>query len=108
MSYSVKLSPNFEKKAKKLSRKYPSLKSELKALFEELEKNPTLGVPLGNDMYKIRLAIASKNKGKSGGARILSFIKIMQSAVLLFAIYSKGEEDTLTDKQIKELIKGYY
>lgn len=107
MSYSIELSANFKKEAKRLTKKYPSLKTELEELFTELEENPTLGTPLGNDIYKIRLAIASKNKGKSGGARVLSFVKVTQTTVLLFSIYSKGEVDTLTDKQIQELIKDY-
>jgi len=107
MSYSIELSDNFKKEAKRLSKKYPSLKSELAELFTELEENPTLGTPLGNDIYKIRLSIASKSKGKSGGARILSFVKVMQTTVLLFSIYSKGDVDNLTDKRIKELIKNY-
>ena len=107
MSYSIELSANFKKEAKRLVKKYPSLKTELAELFIELEDNPTTGTPLGNDIYKIRLAIASKNKGKSGGARILSFVKVMQTTVLLFSIYSKGEMDNLTDKEIKELIKNY-
>ncbi|OJW69847.1 MAG: hypothetical protein BGO68_05770 [Candidatus Amoebophilus sp. 36-38] len=107
MSYSIELSANFKKGAKRLIKKYPSLKSELAELFNELEENPTLGTPLGNDIYKIRLAIASKNKGKSGGARVLSFVKVSQTTVLLFSIYSKGKVDNLTDKQIQELIKDY-
>jgi len=107
MSYSVELSTNFRREAKRLSKKYPSLKSELEKLFDELEENPTLGVHLGNNIYKIRLAIASKNAGKLGGARVLSFVKVTETTVLLFAIYSKGEVDNLTDKQIKELIKDY-
>ena len=107
MNYSIELSANFKKEAKRLIKKYPSLKTELAELFIELEDNPTTGTPLGNDIYKIRLAIASKNKGKSGGARILSFVKVMQTTVLLFSIYSKGEMDNLTDKEIKELIKDY-
>ncbi len=107
MSYKVELSANFKKEAKRLVKKYPSLKTELAGLFTKLENNPKLGTPLGNDIYKIRLAIASKNKGKSGGARVLSFVKILQTTVLLFSIYSKGEVDNLTDKQIQELIKDY-
>ena len=107
MSYSIELSANFKKEAKRLTKKYPSLKTELANLFTELEENPTIGTPLGNDIYKIRLAIASKNKGKSGGARVLSFVKVTETTVLLFSIYSKGEVDSLTDKQIKELIKDY-
>jgi mRNA-degrading endonuclease RelE of RelBE toxin-antitoxin system len=107
MNYTIELSANFKKEAKRLSKKYPSLKSELAKLFAGLEKNPALGTPLGKDIYKIRLAIASKNKGKSGGARILSFVKVIQTTVLLFSIYSKSEIDNLTDKQIQELIKDY-
>ena len=107
MSYSIELSANFKKEAKRLTKKYPSLKTELAELFTELEENPTTGTPLGNDIYKIRLAIASKNKGKSGGARVLSFVKVTQTTVLLFSIYSKGKIDNLNDKEIKELIKDY-
>lgn len=66
MSYNIAVSENFKKEAKRLTKKYPSLKAELAALFTALEENPTLGTPLGNDIYKIRMSIASKNKGKSG------------------------------------------
>ncbi len=107
MSYNIELSPNFKKEAKRLIKKYPSLKNELAELFAELEENPTSGTPLGNDIYKIRLAVASKNKGKSGGARVLSFVKVTLTTILLFSIYSKGEVDNLTDKEIKDLIKNY-
>ena len=107
MNYNIELSANFKKEAKRLIKKYPSLKIELAELFTKLEENPTIGTPLGNDIYKIRLAIASKNKGKSGGARVLSFVKVTQTTVLLFSIYNKGEVDNLPDKEIKELIKDY-
>ncbi len=89
MSYSVILTDNFKKEAKPLVKKYASLKKELDKIFTELEQNPTLGTPLGNDIYKIRLAIVSKNKGKSGGARIMSFVKIVDSVVLLFPSTTK-------------------
>jgi mRNA-degrading endonuclease RelE of RelBE toxin-antitoxin system len=105
MNYKIELSANFKKEAKKLTKKFPSLKQELATLFTALETNPTMGTPLGNDIYKIRLAIASKNKGKSGGARVLSFVKVTATTVLLFSIYNKGDIDNLTDKEIENLIK---
>ncbi len=107
MSYSVELTSNFKKEAKKLSKKYFSLKTELAELFLSLAENPTQGTPLGSDIYKIRMSIASKNKGKSGGARVLTFVKVSETTVLLFSIYSKGETDSLSDNQIQELIKDY-
>lgn len=107
MKYKVEVSPNFQKEAKKLIKKYPSLKTELAVLFIELEANPTLGTSLGDDIYKIRLAITSKNKGKSGGARVMSFVKVTDTVVLLFSIFNKGDKDNITDKEIEDLLKSY-
>ncbi|HVS94374.1 MAG TPA: type II toxin-antitoxin system RelE/ParE family toxin [Mucilaginibacter sp.] len=107
MSYNIELSANFKKEAKKLVKKYPSLKAELAGLFTELETNPTKGTPLGNDVYKIRLSIASKGKGKSGGARIITFVKVIDETVFLLSIYNKGDRDTVSDKEIEQLLKDY-
>ncbi len=76
-------------------------------LFSHLEHNPTEGTPLGNDVYKIRLAVASKGKGKSGGTRVITFVKVVQSKVILLAIYNKGDRDSISDKEIKEILQDY-
>lgn len=107
MSYNVELSDNFKKEAKRLIKKYPSLKAELNKLFGLLEENPTMGTHLGNNIYKIRLAIDSKNAGKSGGARVMSFVQVTGTTVLLFSIYNKGEKDSISDKEIKAFLKDY-
>lgn len=77
MSFKIIASNNFKKEAKRLIKKYKSLKTELEVLGHELSEEPTLGTPLGNDVYKIRLAVSSKGKGKSGGARIISYLQIV-------------------------------
>jgi len=107
MSYKVELSDNFKREAKRLIKKYHSLKTELANLTVELETNPTKGIPLGDDIYKIRLAIASKGKGKSGGARIWTFVKVLETKVILFTIYNKGDQDNISYKEIKDLIKDF-
>ncbi len=107
MSYNVELTDNFKKEAKRLIKKYPSLKAEIAALGEQLADNPSMGTPLGDDVYKIRISVASKQKGKSGGARIISFVKVIAETVFLLSIYSKGENDTITNKEIEELLKQY-
>ncbi len=107
MSYKVELTDNFIKEAKKLIKKYASLRTEIAKLGEELAENPTMGTSLGNDVYKIRLAIASKGKGKSGGARIVSFVKIIDETVYLLSIYNKGDRDNLTDNEIESLLSEY-
>ena len=107
MNYKIELSENFKKEAKKLIKKYPSLKTEIIQLGEILSKNPRHGTPLGNEVYKIRLLITSKGKGKRGGARVISYIKIIDETVYLLTIYSKGETESITHKEIQELLKRY-
>ncbi|RLD43480.1 MAG: hypothetical protein DRI86_09900 [Bacteroidetes bacterium] len=67
--------------------------------------NPRTGDFLGNDVYKIRLAIKSKGKGKSGGARVITHLKVTNDIVYLISIYDKSEKDTISDNEIKELLK---
>jgi len=105
MSYSVFTLRSFDKQLKRLVKKYPSLKKEYIDLIDSLEINPEQGVDLGNRCYKIRLAIASKGKGKSGGARVIAHLVIEDDAVYLLAIYDKSEKSTLTDSELAELLR---
>jgi len=105
MSYNVVSIPRFSKQAKKLAKKYPSLKSDLASLFESLAIEPQQGIALGNNCYKIRLAVKSKAKGKSGGSRIVTNIVVSKETVYLLSIYDKSEKETLTDKELRELLE---
>ncbi len=105
MSYNIVAVPIFKKELKKLAKKYHSIKSDLANLFETLEINPEQGTSLGNNCYKIRLSITSKNKGKSGGARLITNFVIADDTVYLLSIYDKSDKDNLTDKELKELLK---
>ena len=106
MSYNVKITRYFEYEAKPLLKKYASLKGELEKLGKVLSENPEKGTPLGNNLYKIRLAIASKGKGKSGGARVITYLKTEQGSVYLLSIYDKGKKNTLSDKEIKNILNS--
>ena len=104
MNYNIKSLPKFDKNIKALSKKYPSLKAEFIELVNSLKKNPTQGISLGNNCYKIRLAIASKGKGKSGGARVITNIKISNNIIYLLTILDKTDQNTISDKELKELL----
>ncbi|MEN9447547.1 MAG: hypothetical protein RJA25_837 [Bacteroidota bacterium] len=105
MNYSLIAVPNFKKELKRLIKKYDSLKDEITVIFEQLEATPSLGTPIGKNCYKIRIAISSKGKGKSGGARIITHYVITDKTVYLLSIFDKSERENLTDKEIKELLK---
>ena len=106
MIYTVKTVHRFEREFKRLAQKYASLKSEFEELVEKLEKNPETGTPLGNSLYKIRLSIASKGRGKSGGARVITYLKTEQRNVYLLSIYDKGKRSTISDNEIREILKN--
>lgn len=74
-------------------------------MIVSLEEDPLMGTALGNDFYKIRIKITSKGKGKSGGGRIITCVKIVQETVYLAAIYDKSEKRTLPDAEMKLLAK---
>ena len=103
MSYEVRTIFSFEKEFKRLSKKFPSLKSDLSILITELETNPFQGSPLGKGFYKVRLKISSKGTGKSGGARVISCVKVVQNVVYLALIYDKSERTSINDIDLKHL-----
>ncbi len=104
MNFKVEVSDTFKKHTRRLLKKFPSLKHELEVLVNTLETDPTFGKPIGLDCYKIRLAIASKGKGKSGGARVITHVHFTKTTVYLLTIYDKSEWSSVSDKEIKELL----
>jgi hypothetical protein len=104
MSFNIIATEPFARKLKKLAKKYHSLKEDLLPLLNELETNPKLGTPLGKDCYKIRLSITSKGKGKSGGARLITYVRIINKSVFLMDIFDKSEQSNISDKELQMLI----
>jgi mRNA-degrading endonuclease RelE of RelBE toxin-antitoxin system len=105
MNFNIIPTPDFKKLFKKLAKKYPSLKVDLLKLINTLKDDPTTGIHLGHNLYKIRLAISSKNKGKSGGARVITFLVTDKLEIYLVHIYDKNQLENLTKEQILELLK---
>jgi hypothetical protein len=105
MSYRVYPTPDFKKFFKKLYKKYPSLKADLQELINILTEKPDIGIHLGHSVYKIRLAISSKGKGKSGGARVITYLVTQDNEVYLVFIYDKSQLENITKEQIFELLK---
>lgn len=106
MSYKIEVTPFFDKQLKRLSKKFPSLKKEFAELIVSLKQNPEQGKSIGNHCYKIRLSIASKGKGKSGGARVITHVQIIQTKIYLLSIYDKSELSTISDKDLDNWINA--
>ena len=106
MSYIILPTNRFEKELKRLVKKFPSLRAEYSQLILTLLKDPKTGTWIGNNCYKIRLAIESKGKGKRGGARVITYLYLENEIVYLLAIYDKSEKEDLKSNQLVELIQN--
>lgn len=116
MNYKIIVIDNFKREAKPLIKKYPSLKGELEQLQVQLLENPRMGVMITENLYKIRLAVKSKGRGKSGGMRVITYVweisvEIVEdedkseTIIFLASIYDKSEDENISDKEIARLIE---
>jgi len=106
MSFSIFPTRKFERELKRLTKKFPSLKSEYASLLDSLGANPKIGTSIGNNCYKIRLTIASKGKGKRGGGRVISYLYLQKEAIYLLTIYDKSEKTGISEGELVEMVKG--
>ena len=108
MKYKLKIQKTFEKEAKRLGKRYPSLIEDIKHLGKEILGNPHLGIDLGGGLRKIRMAITSKGRGKSGGERVITFsvvVAVEETDINLLFIYDKAERASITKNEILDLLK---
>jgi hypothetical protein len=104
MSFNVIVTSGFIKQAKNIGKKHPSLKSDIEVLIVSLELNPVQGEPLGKGCYKVRMAIASKGKGKRSGARVITCVKVVDQDVYLISIFDKSDKESISDNELDELL----
>jgi len=106
MDYNIIATEDFERQLRRLGKKYSSIPNDYAKFLEELLGNPNMGDDLGNNTRKVRMAIASKNKGKRGGARIITYhflVDVVNTKIYLLTIYDKGEQGSISSKEIKYL-----
>ncbi len=109
LNVSIIPSDEFRRQAKRLLKKYKTLSDDLTELQRKLLANPFVGTDLGGGKRKIRLKVSSKNKGKSGGFRVITF-NVVQIEDLVFVylitLYDKSEYASVSDRYVNQIIKG--
>ena len=106
MNCKIQSIPRFDKELKRLAKKHRSLKDDFAQLLASLKDSPTQGTDLGDGLRKIRMAITSKGRGKSGGARVITLtvlVTVTDIDVWLLTIYDKSERENITDSELREL-----
>jgi hypothetical protein len=109
VSVKIIATQDFARRLKKLIKKYKSLKREIATLQQSLQSNPTQGTPLGNNAFKVRVAVKSKGKGKSGGLRVISYFEVavvvdQEDRLFMLTIYDKSDTEAISKEEIKQMI----
>ena len=104
----VSVSDDFAKEAKRLAKKYPSFKQDYKDFLDSIKENPLQGDEITKNIRKIRMAIKSKGKGKSGGARVITFnvlTNVENGQVVFLLLYDKEDASTVKVNVVKQLVQ---
>jgi len=108
MRVTIETSKSFKRELKRFCKHYASFVGDYERLLQEITANPQLGTDLGGGIRKIRMQISSKGKGKSGGARVISvsvYAAVDAATVNLLYIYDKAERESISRKEIEELMR---
>ena len=105
MSYRFVQTEEFARQSRRLAKKYPSWPDDLARLLASLTENPTQGNALGAGCYKVRVAIASKGRGKSGGGRVITLVRQVANRLYLMTVYDKSEQETISDAELARLVE---
>ena len=108
MSCKIRTSNKFDKDLKKLSKRYSSFRLDIMELATQLAENPFMGTDLGGGARKVRMRIRSK--GKSGGARVITYtadvvVQTLEGEIVLLTIYDKADVESISDVEIRRLIE---
>lgn len=111
MNCRIILTDEFKRQVKKLAKKHRSIKNDIKFFFDSIMENPYQGDKIGENIYKVRIAIKSKGKGKSGGARVINYVDVKikddseQIDVYILAIYDKSDAESVSSSYVSQMIK---
>jgi mRNA-degrading endonuclease RelE of RelBE toxin-antitoxin system len=105
MNFNIVRTNEFSRHLKHLAKKYPSIKKDYESLLISLSENPLQGDSLGKNCYKVRWKISSKQTGKSGGARVITYVKVENKRITLLDVYDKAEKESISEKELAALIK---
>ncbi len=94
----------YQKAIKKLSKHYKHITDDVDDFLQSIQSKEDLGVELKSNLYKARIKNSDKNRGKSAGYRLISYLAVVENQLQLLYIYDKSKIENLTEKEIDRLV----
>ena len=108
-SIRIDYSARFKRDLKRLHKKYRSIQNDIQPLIDSLVNGQTPGDAVQHvhhAVYKVRLQNSDVDKGKSGGYRVIYYIRTA-NFVILITIYAKSDASDVSASEIRRLIEEY-
>lgn len=108
MSLEIIRSDYFTSDFKRLHKRYRGILKDYEAFLDSLRENPLQGVVIALHVRKVRMAISDKGRGKSGGARVITFdalVSDQDGKLYLLLIYDKADTSNVKMNVVREIIK---
>jgi mRNA-degrading endonuclease RelE of RelBE toxin-antitoxin system len=105
----VEASPVFNRNLRKLAKKYRSIRNDLQPVIEQLEQGELPGdqIPgIGYAVFKLRVRNSDTRTGKSGGYRLIYYLKTT-TGIILLTVYAKSEQVDIAADDIQSIITNY-
>ena len=109
LSIQVEASPVFSRNLRDLAKKYRNIRNDIKPVIEQLEQGDLPGdqIPgVGYAVFKLRVRSSDTQKGKSGGYRLIYYVKT-STGIILLTIYAKSEQVDIAAKDIQNIVAEY-
>jgi mRNA-degrading endonuclease RelE of RelBE toxin-antitoxin system len=105
----VEASPTFDRNLRALAKKYRSIRNDIQPVIEQLGQGESLGdrIPgIGYAVFKLRVRNSDTQKGKSGGYRLIYYVKT-ETGIILLTVYAKSEQVDIAAEDIRNIITEY-
>lgn len=102
----VTFTPEFKRNLRQLAKRYRHIRTDLQPILDTLASGSKPGdqVPrVRYEVFKVRAKNSDASRGKSGGYRVIYYVKSV-SEVILVTVYSKTEQADIAPEGIRQII----
>lgn len=108
MNFKIQTTSYFDAEAKRFGKRYRSFVDDLKSFRDSITEDPFQGTEIMPGIRKVRMSIETKGRGKSGGARVITFTYLVSEEsgnVILLLLYDKADASSVKSNVVKKIVK---
>ncbi len=108
-SVQIEFTPEFKRNVRELAKRYRHIQNDLQPIIEQLQRGQILGVQITGvryALYKLRVRNSDNRKGKSGGYRLIYYLRTTERLILV-TIYSKSDQGDISKKRLASILNEF-